>query len=122
MNINILQIIGLILFAVGLVKLLYLFAVTRKGFRTTGKLVNDDKKQKTKNQLTNYPKVEFLDQKKVKRVMSLKVSKSFIQVHAKEGAIDIVYYEGRIFHPNEVYSSMIIPAIGLILLLVGGYF
>ena len=120
MDINFIQIIGLVLFAVGMVKLLYLFSVTRKGFKTTGRLVKESKKEK--NRLTNYPKVEFTDQKKARRIMPLKVSKSFIEVHAKDNSIDIVFYEGRIFHPNEVYSSMIVPGIGLGLLLLGGYY
>ena len=120
MNINFIQIIGLVLFGVGMVKLLYLYAVKRKGYKTTGRLVGENKKEK--NKLTNYPKVEFTDQKKAKRVMPLKVSKSFVEVHAKENSIDIIYYEGRIFHPNEVYSAMIVPAIGLALLLLGGYY
>jgi hypothetical protein len=120
MNINFLQIVGLILFAVGLVRLLYLISALRKGFRTSGRVVTDKKKQGSS--LTNHPRVEFEDQKKKRLVMDLKVSKSFVDVHAKEGRLDIVYYEGRIFHPNEVYSSLIIPGIGVGLLLLGWYF
>ena len=116
---NFLQIIGLILFAVGLVKLLYLRKAIRKGYRTSGKVA--EKKQSSKNILTNHPSVEFQDQKGKKRVMSLKVSKSFIEIHSKDKRIDIIFYEGRIFHPNEIYSSFIIPALGLIMLLVGLY-
>jgi hypothetical protein len=119
---NILQIIGLLLFAVGLVKLLYLRGAIKKGFHSTGRVIGNDKSQQKKNQLTNHPRVEFLDQKKVKRVMTLKVSKSFIEIHAKDNEIDIIYYEGKIYHANELYASLIIPSIGLILLLVGWYF
>jgi hypothetical protein len=91
----------------------------RKGFRTSGRIVEE--KNKSNSLLTNHPRIAFQDQKGKKLVLNLKVSKSFMDIHAKDGQIDIIYFQGNLFHPKEIYSSLIIPGIGLILLLIGWY-
>lgn len=115
-----LQIIGIVLLTVGISKLLFVRGAIRKGFRTVGTVVQD-KNQASKSRFTNHPKVAFEDQKGRKLKMELKVSKSFIDIHAKENLIDIIYHEGRILHPNEIYSSLIIPGFGLLALIIGWY-
>jgi hypothetical protein len=119
MTINFLQIIGLILLVVGIAKLLFVLSAMKKGFRTNGRVVEE--KKKSNNLLTTHPRISFQDQKGKKLVLNLKVSKSFIDIHAKDGQIDVIYHQGSLFHPKEIYSSLIIPVIGLILLLIGWY-